>query len=70
MALTVTESIAVNKLLRWLLPADPDSGISRPTSEEAEAAAALLADRANDRLMAGLNGNRVRDAWPRKGGRR
>lgn len=64
MALTVTEASAVNTLLNWLLRPGR-LGIMRPTSLEAEDAAALLAEHANKTLLAGIMAADVRAAWPR-----
>ncbi len=62
-----SESRALNTFLRGLglhtFPWD-DLGLSIPTSEQAMIAAAMLADRANKTLGAGLRGDNVRGCWP------
>jgi hypothetical protein len=60
---SITEANAINVLLRYVLNMR-DSGRDVPTHEQALDAAALLADKAHKPLMAGLDSNRVRAAWP------
>lgn len=68
MALTVAEANAVNSVLEWLLR-DPTSQLEYQPNEWAahEArvrdAAVLLAQHANDRLGAGLDGLDVKLRW-------
>ena len=62
MALNVTEAAAVNKLLDWI-------GVDRwqrreVSDEDAREAAALLAEKANARLMAGVSREDVERGWP------
>jgi hypothetical protein len=62
MALNVSEATAVNTLLDWI-------GVDRwearlVTDEEAKEAAALLAEKASDRLMAGVRRDDVEKGWP------
>jgi len=66
--LTVTEANAVNTLLTWALGRRPDDhdGLPAPTTERARDAAELLADKANQALMAGWTPDRVRAVWPRQ----
>jgi hypothetical protein len=61
-----SESRALNTLLRGLGIHTPpwDDGPPIPTSEQAMTAAAMLADRANKPLGAGLRGGDVRGCWP------
>lgn len=63
MALTVTEAMAVNRLLQWVL--EP-TGAGEPLADSAGArtAAALLADSAHKRLVAGLDAAAVAARWP------
>src|SRR6266540_5843161 len=60
-----SESRALNTLLRGLGIHTPpwDDGPPIPTSEQAMTAA-MLADRANKTLGAGLRGDDVRGCWP------
>jgi hypothetical protein len=53
MALTVTEAIAVNTLLNWLLQRRP-LGADVPDARDATEAARLLAAHADKRLHAGI----------------
>ncbi len=66
MALTVGEANAVNTLLEFFLlpPDEHPPGYEAPNSDQARAAAALLADHANQKLMTGLNRDRVLARWP------
>lgn len=66
MALTISEAHDVNTLLDWMLgirrassAADTDEHLA----EEAKAAAARLADKANKSLMAGIRSEDVLKAW-------
>jgi hypothetical protein len=64
MALNITESNQVNKLLHWFLddgkgPEGPDA----PDEEGARLAAAALADSAHKALSAGLTGKDVYERW-------
>lgn len=64
--MNVTESCDVNTLIGWLLGRQKPSG-GLYSSHEAKEAAAALADRADKRLSAGLNGFDVRGEWnPRR----
>lgn len=56
--MNVTESNNLRYLLHWLL------GTGSIPSESARDAAAALADRSYQRLMTGLDGERVRELWP------
>ncbi len=58
--MNVSESTDVNELLEWFLNLEE----SLQTEATALFAAIRLADRAHDRLSAGLSGERVRRAWP------
>lgn len=65
MALTVTEAMAVNTLLDYLI------GTHKDGRTDARLAAELLADHANKTLSAGLTGAAVQQAWhrvPRRAG--
>lgn len=66
MALSKTEAIEINRLLRWVLYRDqPEFGrLGRVTTEaEARDAAAYLAERANKVLHAGLRRDVVERDW-------
>lgn len=62
MALTIGEASDVNVLLEHALNLSGPTGV--PSSEKAREAAARLADKASKTLLAGLDGDRVRAAWP------
>lgn len=64
MTMTTGEAIAVHTVLHTLLGTQRVGG--NPTEEQSLDAAALLADRANRTLSAGLDGAQVRAAWPRR----
>lgn len=64
MALNVHESSDVNTLLDYLLGRHRRLTGQIPTADAAQAAAARLADAAYKRLVAGLTGDHVREAWP------
>lgn len=66
MALTVGEANAVNTLLEFFLspPDEQPPGYEVPSSDQARAAAALLADSANRRLMTGVSRDKVLARWP------
>lgn len=61
MALNITEAHAVNRLANYIL-GQPRRG-EHITGEQALEALALLADKANKTLMAGLNSDTVRELW-------
>lgn len=61
--MTVTQSNDVNTLLRWAMDVPRAYGGGVVTSREAMEAAARLADAANKRLSAGLDGKSVRRMW-------
>jgi hypothetical protein len=62
-ALTGTEAHAVNRLLDWVLGL-PNALGEPVASDQAAAAAALLADHAYKTLSAGLTGDGVMSHWP------
>lgn len=62
MPLNVGEANAANQLIAWILDGRREFG-DVVTDDDARDAAALLADSANKRLMAGTNGDRVRALW-------
>jgi hypothetical protein len=62
MSMTIGESNAVNTLLRWLFDLKEPFG-HRVKEMDAKVAAVLLADSANRRLMAGLDGADVAHRW-------
>lgn len=68
MALSVTEAVAVNNLLKFLLDMDPPGTSHAADSERraAQDAAGLLADHAHKALSGGVNGVLVREAWLKK----
>ncbi|MFL6141605.1 MAG: ParB/RepB/Spo0J family partition protein [Labedaea sp.] len=61
--MNITESNDVNTVLQHLLPDTPARSSGRPDSEQAQAAAARLADKARKALAAGLSGADVEAAW-------
>jgi len=64
--MTISEASAVNVLLSRLYgPLDRREGAMPPSEETIEQAAVYLADRASKALMAGWDGNRVRQAIER-----
>jgi hypothetical protein len=65
-ALTVEEAKAVDAVLEFFLapPDEPRPGHESPSSDRARAAAALLAEHANRRLMAGITRDDVQARWP------
>lgn len=64
MAMTVTESSALNRLLDWIFGVS-DYNDEPITSEEARKSAEVLARSANKRLMAGYDAASVRELWER-----
>lgn len=64
MALNQTEAHAVNQLLTWIGVDHYYGGIV--TDEEAQKAAALLAGKAFDRLVAGISREDVEKGWPER----
>lgn len=67
MALTTNaEAEAVNRLLEFFLlpPLDPEPGRKPTTDDQARAAATLLAQSANRKLMAGIRPEQVAERWP------
>lgn len=62
MAFTIGEANDLNVLLEYALNLSGPMGV--PSSDKAMEAAARLADKATKTLMAGLDGDRVRAAWP------
>jgi hypothetical protein len=58
--LSIKEALAVNTLLEWVFQY-AEKGVTPSTEVDAMAAAAVLADLANDTLAAGLTGEQVRD---------
>lgn len=62
--MNVGESCDLNVLLRYLLgDSGPNTAFPTPTGVEACEAAARLADKASNALMAGFNGDKVRALW-------
>lgn len=59
MALTVTEAMAVNTLMDYLL------GTHKDGRTDARLAAEMLADHANKTLQAGIAAAEVQDGWHR-----
>lgn len=66
MALTVSEASAVNDLIDYITGARGSSGrTDEEWNDVARDAAALLADKARQKLMAGIDGPEVRRRWRR-----
>lgn len=61
--MNITEANAVNTLLDHLLNL-PDGTGTVPDDDKARTAAAVLADRANNALHAGVTGEDVQQSWP------
>lgn len=65
MALTVQQAHDVNTVLSWVISAElAEDAVRPPTHDQARAAAGRLAEDANRRLMAGLDGSQVLERWP------
>lgn len=61
--MNITESNDLNTVLQHLIPGTPARSGGRPDSDQAQAAAARLADKAKKVLVAGINGADVQAAW-------
>lgn len=63
---TVTEAIALNQLLQWVLADDAGLNLPIPTSIEARDAAALLTEKARKTGASLYSSEQLKEKWPYK----